>query len=71
VFSLLRGNAIEMESIGGFLLSGGQAIFVQMCFPGYFMREKSKYFKQKWKVLDACKVQLVEVTLLPKKILKA
>ncbi len=29
------------------------------------------YLKNKWKILDDCKVQIVEVTLLPKKILKS
>jgi Mn2+/Fe2+ NRAMP family transporter len=71
ILHIVIGKAISLETPSDFAFSTIKVFFVQILFPIMFMNERVKYFKSKWQILEACKVQLVEVTLLPKKILKA
>lgn len=70
VFFLIFGDLLQFDNLGAFTISLTKVGFLQLLFPMMFINERLEYFKGKWKLIDACKVQLVEVTLLPKKILK-
>jgi hypothetical protein len=71
VFNLILGSSLVFETVGSFIFSVVKTTFLGFVFPCVFMDGCLKYYKKKWKIIDDCKIQLVEVTLLPKKILKA
>jgi hypothetical protein len=71
VFSILLGQTLIFTSAWSIMITLLRTLFVDFLFPGIYIDTCVKYFKKKWKVIEDCKVQLVEVTLQPKKILKA
>lgn len=70
IFFLILGDTLKFDNYGTFAISLTKLGFLQLLFPAMFINERLDYFRGKWKLVDTCKVQLVEVTLLPKKILK-
>ena len=71
VWHLLIGETLVWNSVWTIIWSIFKSSFVEFIIPVYFISSTIKVMKKKWKLIEDCKIQLVEVTLLPKKILKS